>query len=158
MGKPLELSYNWRPSLVASTAALVICLLVLGLTRVTGWASVVALVTLIWATYAAAIYVRTRAFLRVDGPTLTVRHITSLHKLTGSQVKRVTESFTRQGPCHKLTVQTEAGVRRYQVPTALLQGGHSTLFTWLLQYAPQAELDKGSTKTLEQLRIRGLVE
>jgi hypothetical protein len=44
------------------------------------------------------------------------------------------------------------------VPTALLRTGHSTLFGWLLRHAPQAELDKGSQKTLEELRIRGLVD
>jgi hypothetical protein len=44
------------------------------------------------------------------------------------------------------------------VPTALLVNGHSTLFGWLLRHAPEAELDKGSQKTLERLRLRGLVE
>jgi len=44
------------------------------------------------------------------------------------------------------------------VPTALLKTGHSTFFGWLLSQAPQAELDKGSRKTLEQLRIRGLLQ
>jgi hypothetical protein len=46
---------------------------------------------------------------------------------------------------------------RYLIPTAWLTGGHSTFFTWLLTNAPDAELDKGTRKTLDLLRVRGLI-
>jgi hypothetical protein len=104
------------------------------------------------------VWLRTRAFLMVDGSKLTVRRYRGLHIVDGSQVQRVTEYFTRRGPCHKLTVESAGGTHRFAVPTALLGTGHSTFFGWLLRHAPQAELDKRSQKTLEQLRIRGLVE
>jgi hypothetical protein len=64
-------------------------------------------------------------------------------------------SFDSRGP---IAVRSAEGMRRCAVPTGLLRTGHSTFFGWLLRHAPQAELDKKSQKTLEQLRIRGLVE
>jgi hypothetical protein len=123
-----------------------------------GWGTVAVVVVLLWALLVASIYLRTRAFLQVEGSTLRVRRYKDLHTINGPQVQRVTEFLTRHGPCHKLTVQTETGTSRFVVPTALLRTGHSTLFSWLLGYAPQAELDRRSAKTLEQLRMRGLVE
>jgi len=157
MAAPLELSYNWQVPLVASTAGALLCLVLLGLTGTPGWGTVAAIAALVWGVYVLTIFLRARAFLQVDGGTLKVRHFRGLQTIAGPKVQRVTEFFTRRGPCHKLTVQTETGTRRYVVPTALLRGGHSTLFGWLLSHAPQAELDKRSTKTLEHLRIRGLV-
>jgi hypothetical protein len=35
--------------------------------------------------------------------------------------------------------------------------GHSALFRWILTQAPQADLDKGSQKTVAQLKTRGLL-
>ena len=42
-------------------------------------------------------------------------------------------------------------------PLALLKGGHSTLFAWILAKAPQAELDTGSQRTVERLQSKGLL-
>jgi hypothetical protein len=158
MATPLEPSADWRGPVALSTAGAVLVILLLSLTRSYGWIGLAVLVALLWAGFLVTVWIRTRAFLMVEGPQLTVRRIRSLHTVDGSQVQRVTEYFTRRGPCHKLIVQSERGTRRYTVPTALLRTGHSTLFGWLLRHAPQAELDKRSLKTLEQLRIRGLVE
>jgi hypothetical protein len=158
MGSPLHVTYNWQVPVAVSTAVALLCIVLLGRTAAPGWGTVAAVVVLLWGLLVAGIYLRTRAFLQVEGSTLMVRRYQGLHTIQGPQVRRVTEFFTRQGPCHKLTVETETGTRRYVVPTALLRSGHSTLFDWLQRQAPQAELDKGSAKTLEQLRIRGLVE
>jgi hypothetical protein len=46
---------------------------------------------------------------------------------------------------------------RVVAPVALLRGGHSALFTWILTRAPQAHLDKGSQKTMALLKTRGLI-
>lgn len=43
----------------------------------------------------------------------------------------------------------------YRVPTGWLRAAHSTLFDWILTWAPQAELDKGSRRTRQTLRERG---
>jgi len=158
MARPLEPSADWRGPVALSTAGAVVVILLLSLTRGYNWIGLTVLVALLWAGFVVTVWVRARAFLMVEGPQLTVRRFRSLHTVDGSQVQRVTEYFTRRGPCHRLIVRSEDGTRRYTVPTALLRTGHSTLFGWLLRHAPQAELDKGSQKTLEQLRIRGLVE
>ena len=158
MARPLEPSADWRGPVALSTAGAVVVILLLSLTRSYGWIGLTVSVALLWAGFVVTVWVRTRAFLMVEGPQLTVRRFRSLHTVDGSQVQRVTEYFTRRGPCHRLIVRSEGGTRRYTVPTALLRTGHSTLFGWLLRHAPQAELDKESQKTLEQLRIRGLVE
>lgn len=158
MARPLELSFDSRGPIAVSTAGAVLVILLLSLTGSYGWPAVAAVVALLWAGFLLIVWLRTRAFLMVDGSKLTVRRYRGLHTVDGSQVQRVTEYFTRRGPCHKLIVRSEAGTRQYPVPTALLRTGHSTFFGWLLRHAPQAELDKRSQKTLEQLRIRGLVE
>jgi hypothetical protein len=158
MARPLEPSDNWRSQIAAATAGAVLVILVLGLTDSHGWAGLAVVVALLWAGFLVVVWLRAQAFLSVDGSRLTVRRYRSFHTVDGSQVQRVTEYLTRRGPCHKLIVRTEGGTRTYAVPTALLRTGHSTFFGWLLRHAPEAELDKGSQKTLEQLRIRGLVE
>jgi hypothetical protein len=104
------------------------------------------------------VWTRTRAHLSVDGPLLTVRRVSQLHTVRGDQVVRVRQFLTPHGPSYVLHVRDEHGRERRQVvPVALLRSGHSTLFTWLLAHAPQAELDRGSSRTLEQLRVAGLV-
>jgi hypothetical protein len=158
MAEPLELSYNWPFRLVAITGAALACIVLLALTGTSGWQTVAALVVLLWLLAGASICLRARAFLRVEGSELTVRRFRSKHTISGPQVVRVTEYIARQGPCHRLTVQNETGSQGHSVPTALFRGGHSTLFGWLTFHAPQAELDRSSAKTLEQLRIRGLIE
>jgi hypothetical protein len=158
MPRPLELSFDSRGPIAVSTGGAVLVILLLSLTGSYGWPAVAGVVAMLWAGYLITVWLRTRAFLMVDGSRLTVRRYRGLHIVDGSQVQRVTEYFTRRGPCHKLTVGSAGGIRRYAVPTALLRTGHSTFFGWLLRHAPQAELDKKSQKTLEQLRIRGLVE
>jgi hypothetical protein len=158
MAEVLELSYPWKIRLIAGTIGALACVILLAVTATPGWFTVAVFVVFLWLLLVGAVYLRSRAYLSVDGSQVTVRHFRGLHTIEGADVQRVSEYFTRQGPCHKLTVSTDDGTRRYIVPTALFRHGHSTLFTWLQQYAPLAELDKGSAKTLEQLRTRGLLE
>ena len=56
-----------------------------------------------------------------------------------------------------MSVRDENGGRLVHcgAPTALLRRGHTTLFGWILTWAPQAELDKGARRTLQTLRERG---
>ena len=56
----------------------------------------------------------------------------------------MTQLLTPSGPSYRLTVRAEDGrLARYAAPTALLRRGHSTLFGWILTWAPQTELDTG---------------
>jgi hypothetical protein len=157
MSQPLRLSYNWQLPVVLWTSGALLAIALLVRTRSAGWVGVALAIAAVWAIMVGLVYLRARAYLKVDGRRLTVRRYARMHTISGSQVLRVSEFLTASGPCHRLTVTLDSGTARYTVATALLKTGHSTFFGWLLSQAPQAELDKGSRKTLEQLRIRGLL-
>ena len=158
MPHPLEQSYNWRtPALFASVAAS-ICVGVLVRGQVSGWLPALFLVVVLWALVVAVIYLRTRAFLLIDGSRLMVRHVRKFHTIEAADLVAVHEFLTPNGPSYKLTVRDPDGsTSRVVAPVALLRGGHSALFSWILTRAPQAALDKGSQKTAAQLKTRGLI-
>jgi hypothetical protein len=158
MPHPLEQSYNWRtPALFASVAAS-ICLGVLVRGQVSGWLPALVVVVVLWALVVSVIYLRTRAFLLIDGSRLMVRHVRKFHTIEAADLVAVQEFLTPNGPSYKLTVRDPDGsTSRVVAPVALLRGGHSALFSWILTRAPQATLDKGSRKTAAQLKTRGLI-
>ena len=158
MAHPLELSYNWRtPAFFASVAA-AICVGVLARGRVTGWVSALLVVVALWALIVGVIYLRTRAYLLIDGSRLTVRRFRTFHTIEAADLIAVAEFVTPNGPNYRLTVGTpDGGTSRIVAPVALLRGGHAALFTWILTQAPQATLDKGSLKTVAKLKTRGLI-
>jgi hypothetical protein len=158
MAHPLELSYNWRTPAVFATVGAFICLGVLVRGRVSGWVAAAIVVLLLWAALVCVLLLRTRAYLMVDGDRLTVRHYRGFHTITGDQVVKVTEFLTPHGPSFRLTIRGDDGAtHRLTAPVALLKGGHSTLFAWILAKAPQAELDAGSRRTVERLQSKGLL-
>ena len=158
MAHPLELSYHWRtPVFVASVGAVTCAGIVLRGEAPGRW-GVAAVLLALWVVFLVLVWTRTRAHLSVDGPLLTVRRVRQLHTVRGDQVVRVRQFLTPHGPSYVLYVRDEDGrERRLVAPVALLRGGHSTLFAWILAQAPQADLDRGSSRTREQLRVRGLV-
>ncbi len=158
MAHPLELSYNWRtPAFFASIAA-AICVGVLARGRVTGWVSALVVVVALWALIIGVIYLRTRAYLLIDGSQLTVRRFRKFHTVQAADLMAVTEFATPNGPSYRLTVRAPDGeTRRIVAPVALLRSGHSALFTWILARAPQARLDMSSLKTVAKLKTRGLI-
>ena len=158
MPHPLEQSYNWRtPATIASIAA-VICIGALTRGQVSGWLPALILVVALWALIVGLIYVRTRAFLLVDGSLLMVRRFRKFHTINAADLIAVSEFITPNGPSYRLTVRAADGTtNRIVAPVALLRGGHSALFTWILTRAPQAQLDKGSLKTVARLKTRGLI-
>jgi hypothetical protein len=158
MAHPLELSYNWStPALFASIGAFV-CLSVLIRGRGNGWLAAATVVVVLWAVLVGVLYLRTRAYLMVDSDRLTVRQYGRFHTITADQLMRVSEVITPHGPSYRLTVRTDDGAtRRVTAPVALLKGGRSTLFAWILAQAPTAELDAGSQRTVERLQSKGLL-
>jgi hypothetical protein len=157
MAHPLELAYNWRTPAFLSTVGGFICLSVLVGRRVPGWLAATVVVVLLWAIFVGVLYLRTRAYLLADGDRLTVRRYGRFHTVAADQLLRVKEFLTPHGPSYRLTVRTDDGTRRITAPVALLRGGHSTLFAWILAEAPQAELDKGSRRTVQRLQSKGLL-
>lgn len=156
MAGPLELSYNWRTPVAIATVGLVICIVFLGRSQTPGWIGVAVVLVLCWAAFMLVVWSRTRALIQVEGSRMTVRRFVDTHVLEGSTVTSVREYLTASGPSYKVKVSGDD--RTYHVPAALLRKGHSTFFDWLLDHAPDAELDKGSRRTIDQLRTRGLIE
>lgn len=156
MAHPLTLNYHWQPPVVITSIGAILLSGVLIRSNTAGKWSVVTVVLLAWLAFLAVVWVRTRASMMVDGEILRVRRIRAFHDLPGKQVTRIKEVMTPQGPCYKVWI--EGRQRPYFVPTALLRGGHSTFFTWLFTWAPDAPRDKGSEKTIEALRTRGLID
>ncbi len=156
MAHPLELAYNWRLPVAVSTVGLVACVGLLARSQVLGWVSAAVILVLCYAVFLGVVWWRTRAYLMVDGADLTVRTFRDFHRIEGARVVKMTQLLTPNGPSYRLTVRTEDGrLARYTAPTALLRRGHSTLFGWILAWAPQTELDRGSRRTLQTLRERG---
>jgi hypothetical protein len=158
MAHPLELSYNWRtPAFIASVAA-AICVGALARRQMTGWVAALVVVLGLWALVVGVMYLRTRAYLLIDGSRLTVRRFRRFHTIDAADLIAVAEFVTPNGPSYRLTVRAPDGAtRRIVAPVALLRGGHPALFTWILARAPQATLDKASLKTLARLKTRGLI-
>ena len=96
MARPLELSFDSRGRIAVGTAGAVLVILLLSLTGSYGWPAVAAVVALLWAGFLVTVWLRSRAFLMVDGSKLTVRRYRGLHTVDGSQVQRVTEYYARR--------------------------------------------------------------
>lgn len=158
MAEPLALSYAWQPPALLTSVGAAIGIGGVVHTRTAGWPGVVAVLAVLWLAVLGLVVARTRAYLQVDGSRLTVRGVGRRHTIEAAQLVRVKQFLTRRGPSYRLVVREPGGRERgYVAPVALLRAGHSTLFEWILAQAPHAELDRGSTRTLDQLRIRGLV-
>jgi hypothetical protein len=159
MAHPLPLSYHWQVPVLFASVGLFVCAGALIRGRPDGWLAVVLILVGLWASFVLLVWLRTRAYLMVDGAVLRTRHRRAISEVRGPEVDAVRQFLTPNGPSYRLRLGRVDGPSRWvTVPTALLAGGHSTLFTWLLTWAPDAELDPASRKTLEQLRVRGLVE
>jgi hypothetical protein len=155
---PLELSYNWRTPAFLATIGAFICAGAVIRGRVDGWEGATALVVVLWAVFLGVLYLRTRAYLLVDGDRLTVRRFRGLTTVRGEEVVAVTEHRTPNGPSYRLTVRTaDGGTQRLVAPVALLREGRSTLFAWILAEAPHAELDSSSRRTVEALQSKGML-
>lgn len=159
MAHPLELSYSWRTPVTVSGVGLAVCLGILVDSRAYGWGAVAMVLVLMWLLFLGVVWLRTRAYMMVDGPMLTVRRFRTFHTIDGRRVTAVSEFLTPNGPSYRVSTPTDAGqTERHIVPAALLRRGHSTLFDWVLTWAPGSSLDKGCRRTVDQLRTRGLIE
>lgn len=158
MAHPLEVSYNWRTPVAIATIGALGCLFVLARGRPDGWIGVALLTLALWGYFAFVMVRRARSYLMVDDSTLVLRPWRSCVRVEGHQVRTVKQVITARGTSYRLGVELADGeTRRYVAPTAWVRGGHAALFNWLLAHAPDAELDKGSRRTLELLRHRGAI-
>lgn len=158
MGQPLQLAYNWRTPLVIASVGLVVCLGILIRSHPPGWVSAGAVLVLFWAGYCGVVWLRARAYLLIEGAVLTSRHWRDFERVEAHQVRAMTEVLTPAGPSYRLLLDRDGERARVLVPTAYLNRGQSSLFTWMLTQAPEATMDARSRRTLERLRTAGLVD
>ena len=158
MAHQLELSYNWRTPAFFATIGAFICGGAVIRGRVEGWAAAAALVVVLWVLFLGVLYLRTRAYLLVDGDRLTVRRYRGFTTVRAEDVQAVSEYLTPNGPSYRLTVRGPDGRnRRLVAPVSLLRDGRATLFAWILAEAPHAELDASSRRTVEALQSKGML-
>ena len=95
---PLEQSYNWRtPAMFASIAA-VICVGVLARGRVRWLVAGACPRCRVWALVISVIYLRTRAYLMVDGSRLTVRRYRKLTTIEAADLIAVSRVRDAERP------------------------------------------------------------
>lgn len=148
MNDPLPLAHNWRMRLVAVSAILLVVLvmsLMLGDKR--GWLLMMFVVTLA-VFYLAGLWFTCRASLQLGDDALLTRTALRTHRVEASSIREVRDVFNGRSPDVALILE---GGRRVRVPASRLQGGHSELFDWLAEKAPQAELNEGAQRIVEKI-------
>ena len=158
MAHPLELSYRWQTPVLFATVGAAVSVGTVLRSGLADRGAVTAAILVLWLLFVTLVWLRTRAYLLVDEDRLTVRHWRRQHVVRAEQLVAVRQLRTPHGPSYRLTVRDDDGrTRTHVAPVALLRSGHPTLFQWILTRAPGAELDRGSRRTLDQLRVKGLV-
>ncbi|WP_152365098.1 hypothetical protein [Microlunatus speluncae] len=155
MSHPLDLAYNWRTPIIMTTVGLVACVTLLVSQRTPGWESTIAVLVGCWVVLLVVVWFRARAYLEVDGATLTVRRFRGKHVLAGSDVVAVRQVRMLTGPGYRLTIADGAA---HLVGVSLLREGTPTLLRWVAAHAPEATLDPATEATIDRLRTQGLVE
>ncbi|RCK70317.1 hypothetical protein DT076_06595 [Desertihabitans brevis] len=150
----LDSNQRWQPHVVVASVAAVVLSGLLARGGAPGWPAVVALVLLLLAGYLLLVWLRTRARMAVDGGVLTVRRWSAVHRVRAEEVTGVRQRLSSQGPDFRLDV----GGRTVFVPASRVRRGHSVFFDWLLEGNPGVPLDRGTARTLDVVRSRGLIE
>ena len=88
MPHPLEQSYNWRTPVLFASIAAVICIGALAHGQANGWLPALIVVVSLWALIVGLIYLRTRAFLLIDGSKLMVRRFRTFHTIDAADSGR----------------------------------------------------------------------
>lgn len=153
-GTPLVNLFEWQKRAIITALIVVALSAALIVQNVTGWWQVVLVLVLVGGGYAAWSWLRGQHTIRVDGGVLHVGRPGKFKAVRGADVKAVKYVMNRDSP--DFTLVTATG--RYTVCTSRLDKGHSTLFAWLRDHAPDAQLDKRSERIREMLQIRGLLD
>lgn len=153
MSAPLRNNYDWQQPLLMSALPAVIMALWAVFTRTPeAWVITTSFVVL-WLLYGITVWLRTRAWLELDDDdVLHVRRWFRTRTVAPGEVVRVKEIVNGRSPDVLLITRDK---RRVRVPSSYLQGGHSVLFAWLLQYSPDVEMDKGCQRIVDKLTEQG---
>lgn len=152
-GEPLRLAYDWQqPLFWSALPMLFVAIYALSTGHETAWFAAFT-IFLVWLMYAFIIWLRTRAYFRIDDDdVLHVRRFFGTRTIRGEDVVKVKEVVNGRSPDVKLVLKD---ARNVVVPSSRLHGGHSVLFVWLFQHNPDVELDKGAVRIVNALEERG---
>lgn len=143
-----------RPMAIASLIGLLATVAIVAGAGAGRWAAV-AVIALCWLAYLLSQLAFTRAAMETQGAVLRVRRLFGWSEVSGPEVTGLVQVLTPRGPSFR--VRTTGRPRGVLVPCALVHRGQSTLFDWVLTFAPRAVLDARSLQTLDLLRQRGLL-
>lgn len=152
-GEPLRLTYDWQQPVFFTALPMIFCALYALFTgHETAWFAAFT-IFLIWLMYVGLVWLRTRAYLRIDDDdVLHVRRFFGMKTVRGEDVVKAKEVVNGRSPDVLLVCSDK---RRIVVPSSRLHGGHSVLFVWLFQHNPDVELDKGATRIVNALEEKG---
>lgn len=151
---PLVNTYQWLPRVVGSGILLVVIAVMLLVSDQAGAVPAILFLALVWATYAVPAWWKGRFGLQADGDVLRVRSAHGTIEVPAAEVRRI--RYIHQGASPDFKLVTASGASVF-VATSRLDRGHSTLFEWLRQFAPQVEYDKKSLEIRDRLASRGLI-
>lgn len=150
---PLLNLFDWQKRAVGAGLLVIVISALVMFQNVAGWGQLVLVLLIAGGAYAAWSWFKAQHTLQVAGDVLRISRPGKLTEIHGRDVTAVKYVMNRESP--DFTLVTTSG--RHTVRTSRLDKGHSTLFGWLQQQAPQAQLDKRSVRIREMLEIRGLL-
>ncbi len=145
--------FDWQKRAIIAGVAVVVLAAALVFQNTPGAWQVIGVLLLIGSGYSLWSWFKAQHTVQVRGDVLRIGRPGKVVEVAGRDVTAVKYVMNRESP--DFTLVTERG--RYTVHTSRLEKGHSTLFTWLRDHAPQAVLDKRSVRIREMLEIRGLM-
>lgn len=153
-GQPLINLFDWQKRAIGAALVVVALSAVLIVQNATGAWQVVLVLLVLGGAYAGWSWLKAAHTVQVVGDVLRIHRPGKVVEVAGPDVVAVRYVMNRESPDFKLVTDTG----RHTVHTSRLDKGHSTLFAWLRDHAPQAELDKRTERIREMLVIRGLLD
>lgn len=147
-------TFDWPKRCIFAGLAFVVVAGILIYQQALGWVTAVLVIAVVAGSYCAWSWWRGQAWAEFDGDQLTLGNGRTETRISAADITAVRHIMNRNSPDFALVT---ADNRRHTMRTSRLATGHSSLFRWLLAYAPQASFDRGSVRTREMLESRGLL-
>ena len=151
---PMVNTYQWLPRVLGSGVIFGGVATLVLLSDQNGKVPAALLLLALWAAYGIPTWWKGGSGLRAVGDVLTVSSVRGTTEVRAGDVTRVV--YVHQGASPDFRLMTRDG-RGVFIATSRLERGHSTLFEWLRQFAPQADYDKRSLDIRDRLISRGLM-
>lgn len=147
-------TFDWPKHCILAAALGAILVGLLAYRHTNGWVEAALAVTALVGGYCLWTWWRGQHWIEVTGDGLRIGGVRSQVVIHGCDVSAVKYVMNRHSP--DFTLVTTDG-HKHTVRTSRLEKGHSTLFAWLGEHAPQARSDKGTLRIRQMLETRGLL-